>query len=289
VTSESVLRHYTAHSLLSDPGPYASHLGALPHDMDALHRAINGLLIHIWKVRAFSPEQLASRPHAVFVRSVKGLLEGALALNAAPLDRERPEHERLIVDCRSFALLLCAALRRRGIPARVRCGFAGYLEPSHLQDHWVCEFWNGERWAMEDPDVVKHDLSADDFVTGVRAWSLVRTGEMAAERFGFGADAPSRGPFAVRLNLLRDAAALCGFESVSGDMWGLALRDEAELTPADHEVLGNTARLAGSDGSLLELWRYAAAQEGVRVPETVRHFDYVAGRSALLNWRDMLK
>jgi hypothetical protein len=288
VTSETVLRHYTAHSLLSDPGPYASHLGALPHDMDALHRAINGLFIHIWKIRAFSPEQL-ERPHAVFVRAVRQLLKGTLALNAAPLDRERPEHERLIVDCRSFALLLCAVLHQRGIPARVRCGFARYLEPSHLQDHWVCEFWNGGRWVVEDADVTKHDLSADDFVTGARAWSLVQTGEVAAERFGFAADAPSRGPFAVRLNLLRDAAALCGFESVSGDVWGVALKDEADLTPADREVLGTTARLAGSDDLLLELWRYAAAQEGVRVPETVHHFDYMASRSTLLNWRDALK
>lgn len=288
MTSESVLRHYAAHSLLSDPGPYASQLAALPHDMDALHRAINGLFIHVWKIRAFYPEQLTSRPHAVFVRSVKGLLEGTLALNPAPLDHERPEYERLIVDCRSFALLLCAVLRQRRVPARVRCGFARYLEPSHLQDHWVCEFWNGERWVVEDADVIKHDLSADDFVTGARAWSLVQTGEVAAERFGFAADAPSRGPFAVRLNLLRDAAALCGFESVSGDMWGLALQDEADLTPTDREVLGTTARLAGSDDLLLELRRYAAAQEGVRVPETVHHFDYVAGRERVLHRRDTL-
>lgn len=151
MTSKTVLERYTAHSLLSDPGSYASQLEVLPHEMDALHRAINGLFIHIWKVRAFCPEQLASRPHAVFVRSVKGLLEGTLALNAAPLDRGRPENERLIVDCRSFALLLCAVLRQRGIPARVRCGFARYLEPSHLQDHWVCEHWNGERWIWRTP------------------------------------------------------------------------------------------------------------------------------------------
>lgn len=142
---------------------------------------------------------------------------------------------------------------------------------------------------MEDPDVIKHDLSADDFVTGAQAWSLVQTGEMAAERFGFAADAPSRGPFAVRLNLLRDAAALCGFESVSGDMWGLALKDEAELTPVDREVLEATAQLAEADESLPELWRLVAVEDGLHVPEAVHHFAYVAGRSTLLNWRDALK
>ena len=288
MTSKEVLEHYTAQSLLSDPGPYAAQLDSLPRDPDALQRAINGLFIHIWKVRKFHPEQLGERPHAVFVRSVRQLLEQTLALSPAPLAQERPENERLIVDCRSFALLLCAVLRRRGVPARVRCGFAGYLEPSHHQDHWVCEFWNGARWVMEDADVIKHDLAPDDFVTGAQAWERVQAGETAAERFGFAADPASRGPFAVRLNLLRDAAALCGFESVSGDMWGLALKDEAELTAADYRVLGEAARLAGVDASLPELWRLVAAEDGLRVPEAVQHFDYVAGRSSLLNWRDVL-
>lgn len=110
MTSKEVLEHYTTQSFLSNPGPYAAQLNSLPHEMDALHRAINGLLIHIWKVRAFHPEQLMGRSHAVFVRSVKQLLEQTLALNPAPLAQERPENERLIVDCRSFALLLCPRL-----------------------------------------------------------------------------------------------------------------------------------------------------------------------------------
>ena len=289
MTAETVLEHYTAQSLLSDPGPYAPQLDTLPYELNALHRAINGFFIHIWKIHKFYSEQLEQRPHAVFVRSVKRLLEGTLALNPAPLHYERPGSERLIVDCRSFALLLCAVLRRRGVPARVRCGFASYLEPTHHQDHWVCEFWNGERWVMEDPDVIRHDLSPDDFVTGARAWEKVQAGVVRADAFGFAADLSARGTFAVRLNLLRDAAALCGFESVSGDMWGLALKEEAELTPADREVLGNTARLAQSGDSLLELWRYVATEEGVRVPETVHHFDYVAGRESILRWQDALK
>lgn len=110
MTSKEVLEHYTTQSLLSDPGSYATQLDSLPCDMDALHRASNGFFIHIWKVRKFHPEQLERRPHAVFVRSVKQLLEQTLALNPAPLAQERPENERLIVDCRSFALLLCPRL-----------------------------------------------------------------------------------------------------------------------------------------------------------------------------------
>lgn len=136
--------------------------------------------------------------------------------------------------------------------------------------------------------MIKHDLAPDDFITGARAWTLVQTGGMTADRFGFAADARSRGLFAVRLNLLRDAAALCGFESVSGDIWGLALKDEAELTDENVGVLGEAARLAQVDASLPELWRLVAAEDGLRIPEAVQHLDYVVGGRGLLHWRDAL-
>jgi hypothetical protein len=71
-------------------------------------------------------------------------------------------------------------------------------------------------------------------------------------------------------------------------MWGLALKDEAELTAADYRVLGEAARLARVDASLPALWRLVAAEDGLRVPEAVQHFDYVAGRRGLLRWRDVL-
>lgn len=284
MTEREVLAHYARHSLLSDPGPYAARLGALPDDMAALHRALGGVFIHVWKVRKFHPGRL-KHPHAVFVRSVRGLLGHALALNPAPLERERPEHERAVIDCRSFAFLLCSVLRGRGVPARVRCGFAAYLEPTHLQDHWTCEFWNGERWVIEDPDVVKHDLSADDFITGAQAWEGVRAGERAAEAFGYAPAASSRGLFAVRLNLLHDLAALCGAEAVSGDVWGFAQRRKGEFPADDLAVMDRAARLA-ADVTLPELWTYYAAQRGLAMPGAVQHYDYLTGASGAVRWRD---
>ena len=285
--TEEVSARYARHSPLSDPGPYAARLGTLPEAMDALHRAVNGVFIHVWKVRKFSPETLERRPHAVFVRSVRGLLAHALALKPAPLDHERPENERAVIDCRSFAFLLCAVLRERGVPARVRCGFAGYLEPTHLQDHWVCEFWNGLRWVTEDPDVIRHDLSADDFVTGARAWAKVRAGERAADSFGYAPAASSRGLFAVRLNLLHDIAALCGAECVSGDVWGFAATGKPEFPADDLAVMDEAARLAAADAALPELWRFYEDEVGLRMPDTVQHYDYVNRGQRLVRWRDV--
>jgi hypothetical protein len=285
MTSE-VLNHYTCHTLLTDPGPYTSALEALPEDLDALHHAINGLFVHVWKVRKFHPERL--KQHAVFVRSVRRLLEGVLELNAAPLDQERLETERLIIDCRSFALVFCAVLRERGVPARLRCGFAGYLEPTHFQDHWVCEYWNGERWVMEDADVIKHDLSSGDFISGARAWSLLRSSEMDANRFGYAPEAYSRGLWAVRINLLHDVAALCGSECVSGDVWGLMQWRKGEFPAEDVAFMDEAARLASSDATLPDLQRLYSSEAALAMPDTVQHYDYVRGRGGRVRWRETL-
>lgn len=287
LSTRDPLENYTRHSLFSNPGPYAALLDALPTEMDALHHAINGLFIHVWKIRKFYPERL-SGPHAVFVRSVRGLFEQALALNPAPLNVARPDVERVIIDCRSFALVLCAVLRQRGVPARVRCGFASYLEPTHLQDHWICEVWNGARWVMEDADVIKHDLSADDFITGARAWRLARTGKMAADRFGYGPEAYVRGLWTVRINLLHDVAALGGLECVSGDAWGFMNRGQGEFPEEEVAVMDEAARLADDDSTLPELWRYAASEAGLAMPDAVQHYDYVTGGEGLVRWRETL-
>lgn len=209
---------YSEQDLFTDPGSNGATLDVPPEIMDAVHQALNNTFIHVWKIRKFYPEQLAVRHHSVFVRSVRHLLEQVGALNTAPFSEVRPVEKKVIIDCRSFALLLCAVMRQRGVPARVRCGFASYLEPTHLQDHWVCEYWNGSRWVMEDADVIKHDLSAEEFIPATKAWTLCRRGEVEASRFGFSSDKADRGLWAVRLDLLHDVAALCGFVGVSGDV-----------------------------------------------------------------------
>jgi transglutaminase-like putative cysteine protease len=40
--------------------------------------------------------------------------------------------------------LFVALIRRKGVPARARCGFADYFEPGKHLDHWVGEYWNSD-------------------------------------------------------------------------------------------------------------------------------------------------
>jgi hypothetical protein len=281
-------RFYTAHDELTDPGPHAARLEALPRDLTALHAAIDGILVHVWKVRRDRPDLPAPRPREVFVRRVARLLDAVERLGPSPLDVARPIERRAVVDCRSFAVFLCAILRHRGVPARPRCGFATYLEQTHWQDHWACEYWDAPRgrWVTEDADARRHDVPPTEFVTAARAWTMCRSDPGIADRFGY--DRRQRGAWAVRANLVRDFAALNGFPGVSGDAWGLALAKERDVTDADRATLDAAARLAGDDERFDGQRDLYHRTPSLRVPDEIAHFDYLTrgGGVRLLAWRD---
>jgi hypothetical protein len=271
------LSDYARHSPITDPGPYAALLDGLPDDLPGLHQCVQNVLIHNWKVRKYHREWLAGRTNEYARRTVARMLEGILQHHDAPLTVERPEVERLITDCRHAATLLCAMLRARGTPARVRCGFATYLEEGHYQDHWVCEYWDGARWMMEDPDLMKHDVPPEQFYTGGRAWQMARAGAMSADRFGYAPD--ERGLWIIRQDLVRDLASLNRMEMLSSDCWGLI---EVDNPTDDQTALLDEAAvhtLAGNEGynAMRDFYEHTP---GFKVPPTVTLYNYVANTGA---------
>jgi hypothetical protein len=230
----------------------------------------------------------------VFVHHTSRLLETVLRLDPCPLSVPRPVARRAVVDCRHFAVVLCAALRHRGIPSRPRCGFATYLEggagkDSVAVDHWVCEVWDAAhgRWVLEDADKQLHDVPRDAFLTGARAWKLCRNDPALAERIGY--DSRTRGMWVARANLVRDTAALNGFPSVSGDSWGLGRVPDAAVTPRDLAILDRAAELtelaelATDDGAFRGLRELYESTVGLRVPDEVPNSDHFNGNA----WRSV--
>jgi len=86
-------------------------------------------------------------------RWVERILDTDQGRHAAPLSAPRPETERVAGCCRDFTLLTVAALRHKGVPARSRIGFAGYFHPDFHEDHVVVDYWNGQRWVGDVPDI----------------------------------------------------------------------------------------------------------------------------------------
>lgn len=264
---------YASQSPVTLPGDQARLFSTAPRTIAALAGMIHGLFLHpLWAHHHGVILDDGHREH-LQLRFVRDMLRRLQEIDANPLAAARPPGRRLIGNCRDQSVFLCALLRHQSVPARVRCGFSPYFEPARWVDHWVCEYWNGRRWVGVDPqlDSLQRqslgltfdplDLPPGQFLTGAQAWMMCRGGQADAQCFGI---ADLRGLWFVRGNLVRDLAALNRAEMLPWDGWGLAAREDREITPAHRRLLDRVARaVAGEDPALHDL--YSGCEE-LRVP-----------------------
>src|SRR5262249_38264951 len=112
---------YTRPSAMTSAGRYAPLLEALPGDLTALTRIVQGLGGYAVVATAFYGLAIPDgRGAEIHIRPVEGMLERLLQLDDRPLSAPRPVARRLVCRCRHFTLLLLAMLRAKGIPARAR-------------------------------------------------------------------------------------------------------------------------------------------------------------------------
>ncbi len=214
---------YTSQSNFSSPKELESLYSGLPDDMVSLTKVIQGLIVHQHETEKFYGFKLPKgREIEPNTRYILDVLEKIIKMDARPLTETRDPQKRFIGLCRDFALLLCSILRHKGIPARIRCGFANYFDSINHVDHWLCEYWNEKekRWVLVDAETDemerKHyklteafnnlDVTHDQFWFSSTAWKSLRRGE-DENKFGV----PGVGVFGawfVRANLFRDLAAL---------------------------------------------------------------------------------
>ena len=249
--------------------PDDSRLAGVPSDVAGIARTLEGLMVHRVEADRRGIEVTDERRGEEQLRSASAMVARMAELDPSPLREPRPPERRLIVNCRHFAVLGCALLRRAGVPARARVGFARYLSPPGHADHWILERWHDGRWAAADPDPPPRagfdplDLPPGRFVPAGDAWQLCRAGEAEPEDFGTG---PWLGAWMIRNNVLRDLASLQKIEALPWDGWGLMDR-QSRLGegPADALVDEVAAVLRGGD--LVALSRLYARDDRLRAPE----------------------
>lgn len=183
--------------------------------------------------------------------SVAERLDDAMQRDPAPLGTIRPAARRSTGSCRDFALLLCAALRSKAVPARTRCGFAAYFDAA-WEDHWVCEYWDAatRTWRLADAQIdamlrqrQSIDFDAIDvprtmFRTAGEAWLACRAGTDPAV-FGHG---DVTGLWFVGVNVVRDHCALNGCKTSDWDRWREASPDRRTVQREDVALLDSLAR-----------------------------------------------
>lgn len=216
---------YTSQSIYSDPG---RHLGLLSRVGDGpleIARWINSLMQHPRgpeaKERAFHQEQVRD----LQLRSVEEHLSRALQRGLLDSPHDQPKVGGL---CRDFALIAVSKFRASNIPARLRVGFADYLAPGYWEDHWLCEWHDGQKWRRLDVEFAPvqgiyfdaFDVPSERFITASEAWSRVRDEPEIASTFGV-SSLDLAGVWFIAGSVFREIAALRKLELKPWDYWGL--------------------------------------------------------------------
>lgn len=154
IKNQAILDYYTQQSRFTTPGDYARLFETLPDDIAGLCKVVQGIVFH-YMADGYDipPERLPE----VDTRYVEKILAHLIELDHRPLIEPRPIEKRIIGCCRDFAVLFCAMARFKGIPCRVRVGFAAYINigaSGFYVDHEIAEYWDSEamRWRLVDPE-----------------------------------------------------------------------------------------------------------------------------------------
>ena len=227
------IQFYQTHSRFSDPGRMAGAFDDMASGLAAAVAAVQSNLIHAYWLDHYGVAEDRARSLAEMqVRGVAEMLGKLthLAPGKAPAER----HTGV---CRHFSLMLCAILRSKAVPCRIRCGFARYFAPAPFMDHWIVEYWHAlqQRWVQVDPQLdAIHcaalgvvfdplDLPEQQFVYAGEAWQMCLDGRADPAQFGI---FHFNGTAFIAANMVRDILALAKTEVLPWDSgWGLLAVD----------------------------------------------------------------
>jgi Transglutaminase-like superfamily len=231
---DDLLAHYVTPGVFTGVAGFEAQIDSLPSDAASVAGVVQGLLIHEGLAGAYgislSPERAAEKQ----LHSAVAMLTKSARLDNRSAIHPRSPDKRVVGVCRHFATLFVALIRRKGVPARARCGFANYFEPDKHLDHWVSEYWNSDegRWVLVDPqvddvqrrlfglDIDTLDVPRDRFLVGGDAWRACQGG---ADPVSFGvAGTQMWGLKEVYGDLFQDLAALQKIELLPWRWYGLA-------------------------------------------------------------------
>jgi hypothetical protein len=245
------VKRWINHSAMSDIGRHDAAVAALPANVGALLRAVQGVIIHTEWLHAYGLDlsrfERVSRDTLPVAERLTLVLNG----DSRELSTCRAPAQRTVGTCRDFALMLCAFLRCKGIAARVRCGFADYFNDG-WEDHWVCEYWDRDDqcWRLADAQLDEllrgkrevafdpADLPRGRFMIAGQAWAACRSGECDAARFGHG---DVKGAWFVKVNVVRDHYSINNRETSAWDSWRAASGSQRFVTDQDLPWLDDIA------------------------------------------------
>lgn len=276
---------YRTHSRWSDPGRWASLLAEIRPEPTEIVRAVSGLLLHPFIAPMRGVEMPAAAANDRDIRSVETILDRVRSRDPRPLTVARAPEDRCFCVCAGFARVATAVFRTHALPARCRAGFAAYFNPGFLEDHWVCEYWDGGGWRLLDAQLDEAalrelgigfspcDVPRDQFLDGSTAWRRMRAGELDPVKMGLSALGLAGAWFVVG-EVMLDVAALNKDELLPWEKWSVG-REFGPGHDPDREWAGRfdeVARLLGGSPDAALAQRVYREHAWLQVTPTILSF-----------------
>jgi len=254
---ENWKEYYRTQSIVTDPGKHKPLFDNLPDDIPSLCKIIQGLVLHMHWAQACGQNPSDERKTEVRIRQTDRYLARILDLDDSSLTVARPLEKKIIGTCRDFAALLTSILRHKGIPARMRVGFAAYFIPSHFEDHYLCQYWNEteNRWIIVDAQLddfqrkalnIKFDpcgVPEGLFLPGGKAWQICRQNKADPEAFGI---FNIKGMWFIGCDMVFDTMSLNKIESHPWDIWPMMPKYQQTVFPEEYlKTMDHIAELTG--------------------------------------------
>lgn len=195
-----VLDHFLQYGPFTYPGLYNTNLKSLPDDPQKIGELIRRNFIHRTTLKAGNTGTNADMKYGDMTRvpwwrqaeddnfpTTSAMLAELLRRDSRGLVEDRTVENKLVLTCRYVSILFASILKSKGIPARVRSGFANYFEGQSVAwDHWINQYWSSKenRWITVDIDASWHntgfdmyDIPSEKFDWSADTWLAVRANQ----------------------------------------------------------------------------------------------------------------
>lgn len=230
---EEILNYYLKPSIFTNWGPYKKYYQSLPDDMEELTSLLLEQTIHRKELirssirlneTGKSGDGVATeypwwgyRSHDDILLTAPAIMAELNRLDERGIFHGREINKKIVITCRYVAIWLASILKAKGIPTRVRSGFASYFSSNGKSvDHWIIEYYKKDekRWVICDPDTDSGsdhtDMKKESFCWIAKIWLDVRSGKDKIEKYVHGASYQGLGMLAN--TLFFDFHALMGNE-----------------------------------------------------------------------------
>lgn len=203
---EEVLKFYKNVSIYTNYGTYKDYFKSLPNNLRDLTLLINNQYIHrVVLFRSYLNDEKIKyeypwydyRLHDDILVTVPAITAELFRRDARGFIKFRETKDKVIITCRYASILLASILKAKGYSARVRSGFAKYINKEKYVDHWVVEYFDVEaqKWIIVDADEIDNSIfknydnvnvNRSYFFTAAQAWLNARSGKEDINKFVHG-------------------------------------------------------------------------------------------------------